>query len=119
MRFKKLIITIQKEAICIKTDFQNLSGGACHQNNRFGQSHSSSLVHTMKTKHFFTLLIHRRLLTSICMVDCLTFHQVEMRKHAILVMRCVWLSIRNQSKAYVYGWFDFTSSIFPQIGTGL
>ena len=67
--------TIQKEAVCIETDFQNLSGGACHQNHHFGQSHSSSMVHTMKTKHFCTLLIHRRLLTSICMVDCLTFYR--------------------------------------------
>ena len=33
-----------------KTDFQNLSGVACHQNNRFGQYHSSSRVHTLKAK---------------------------------------------------------------------
>ena len=33
-----------------KTASQNLSGVACHLNNRFGQSHLSSMVHTLKSK---------------------------------------------------------------------
>ena len=43
---------IHKEAICVKTDFQNLSGGACRPNNRFDQSDSSSVTHALKTKTF-------------------------------------------------------------------
>ena len=54
--------TIHKEAICVKTDFQNLSGGACHPNNCFDQSDSSSVTHALN-------FIHWRLLTSICLVD--------------------------------------------------
>ena len=39
--------TIHKEAVCVKTDFQKLSGGACHPNNRFDQSDSSSVTHAL------------------------------------------------------------------------
>ena len=48
--------TIHKEAICVKTDFHNLSGGACHPNNRFDQSDSSSVNHALKTKIFVPYL---------------------------------------------------------------
>ena len=65
--------TIHKEAICVKTDFQNLSGDACHPNNRFDQSDSSLVTHAQKT-NFCTQFIHWRLLTIICLVDRLVLH---------------------------------------------
>ena len=44
--------TIHKEAICVQTDFQNLTGDACHPNNRFDLSDSTSVTHALKTKFF-------------------------------------------------------------------
>ena len=49
---KQLHWTIHKEAIYVKTDFKNFSGGTCHPNNRFDQSDSSSVTHALKTKFF-------------------------------------------------------------------
>ena len=48
---------INKEAICVQMDFQNLSGGACQQNNRFDQSDSSSVTHAQKSKTFVINLV--------------------------------------------------------------
>ena len=66
--------TIHKEAICVKTDFQNLSGGACHSNNRFDQSDSSSVTNALKNQNFCTQFVHWELLTSICLADRLALH---------------------------------------------
>ena len=45
------------KTFCVKNDFQNFSGVACHQNNRFGQSDSSSVTHAQKTKNFVPNLL--------------------------------------------------------------
>ena len=48
--------TIHKEAIWVKTDFQNLSGGTCHPTTCFDYLDSSSVTHALKTKIFVCTL---------------------------------------------------------------
>ena len=77
--------TIHKEAICVKTDFQNLSGDACHPNNRFDQSDSSSVTHALKTN--FLYLIYSLAIADHHMSGRPSCVTLKCEKHVITVLR--------------------------------
>ena len=74
--------------VCVKNDFQNLSGGACHPNNRFDQSDSSSVTHALKTKIFVPKMqIHSLAIADQYMSGIPSCITIKCETHALTVLR--------------------------------
>ena len=82
---------IHKEASCVEIDFQNFSGGACHQNNRFDQSDSSSATHAQKPKSLYP--IYSLAIADHHMSGRPSYVTLKCKKHSIAVLRYMFGSV--------------------------